>query len=320
MLIKAVLQSIPTYIMSCFKLPGYLFNSIEKAIRQFWWGSAATRGMAWSSSGPLCRSKAQGGLGFRDLRSFNLALLEKQCWRLITYPDSLLGRILQARYFSNTSFFEAETGGRPSATWRSILLVGPFFQEGLRVRIGNSFSTTIWHNAWVKEDGNFRVITPQTPASFFPFKVADLIDPMTGTWDREMLERTFWPVDHSLVLSTPTGGPSMDDLLVWHYSKDGRFTVRSCYHLIMQRSGMFEAAEEGSSSGVTQVEWKAIWRLKLPPRVRMFIWRACMGIIPHSVELYRRHIALNPFCAHYGIEAESSFHVFMECRCADLEI
>lgn len=57
-LIKAVLQSIPTYIMSYFKLPGYLFNSIEKAIRQFWWGSAATREMAWSSWGPLCRSKA----------------------------------------------------------------------------------------------------------------------------------------------------------------------------------------------------------------------------------------------------------------------
>lgn len=36
-LIKAVLQSIPTYIMSCFFLPGYLIDSIEAAIRDFWW-------------------------------------------------------------------------------------------------------------------------------------------------------------------------------------------------------------------------------------------------------------------------------------------
>lgn len=36
-LIKAVLQSIPSYIMSCFLLPGYLIDSIESAIKAFWW-------------------------------------------------------------------------------------------------------------------------------------------------------------------------------------------------------------------------------------------------------------------------------------------
>jgi hypothetical protein len=44
-------------------------------------------------------SKAQGGLGFRDLVIFNKALLAKQCWRLLKNPDSLVARILQAKYF-----------------------------------------------------------------------------------------------------------------------------------------------------------------------------------------------------------------------------
>ena len=37
-LIKAVVQAIPTYTMNCFKLPVKLCKDIEAIIRRFWWG------------------------------------------------------------------------------------------------------------------------------------------------------------------------------------------------------------------------------------------------------------------------------------------
>ena len=37
-LIKAIVQDIPTYTMSCFKIPLGLYNEIESLIRKFWWG------------------------------------------------------------------------------------------------------------------------------------------------------------------------------------------------------------------------------------------------------------------------------------------
>ena len=37
-LIKMVVQAIPTYTMSCFKLPIGLCSEIESLIRRFWWG------------------------------------------------------------------------------------------------------------------------------------------------------------------------------------------------------------------------------------------------------------------------------------------
>ena len=37
-LIKAVVQAISTYTMSCFKLPLGLWNEFESLIRKFWWG------------------------------------------------------------------------------------------------------------------------------------------------------------------------------------------------------------------------------------------------------------------------------------------
>lgn len=55
-------------------------------------------------------TKFDGGLGFRDLHGFNLAMLGKQCWNFINRPDSLVARVYKARYFPTTSIFDATRG------------------------------------------------------------------------------------------------------------------------------------------------------------------------------------------------------------------
>ena len=78
-LIKAVAQATPTYIMSCFKLPDSLCSDLNSLMGRFWWGHKANeRKLAWLSWEKLCRPKLEGGMGFRDLKAFNLALLAKQ--------------------------------------------------------------------------------------------------------------------------------------------------------------------------------------------------------------------------------------------------
>jgi len=37
-LIKAVLQAMPTFTMGCFKIPKSLCKDIESLIQKFWWG------------------------------------------------------------------------------------------------------------------------------------------------------------------------------------------------------------------------------------------------------------------------------------------
>lgn len=143
-LIKAVLQAIPTYVMSCFLLPSSIVEDIEKLVRQFWWGGGKSSSLHWLSWSRLCRSKNLGGMGFQDLECFNLALLAKQSWRIVTEPDLLLARILLARYFPHGSFFTADVGERPSLTWRSRLAARSGFSSGLRKQIGNGLDTSIW--------------------------------------------------------------------------------------------------------------------------------------------------------------------------------
>ena len=114
-LIKVVTQAISTYTMSVFKLPDTLCDEMTSMVRTFWWGySNGKNKMAWLSWDKVCVPKREGGLGFRNLKAFNLALLTKQGWRLQTNTNSLVYCVLKARYFPHCDFLHAELGSKPS--------------------------------------------------------------------------------------------------------------------------------------------------------------------------------------------------------------
>ena len=99
-LIKVVPQAVPTYTMSCFKLPNSICDDLMRIIRNFWWGQKKEeRKLAWLSWEKMCEPKCNGGMGFKDLKLFNKALLAKQGWSLQMGGNSLVYRVLKAKYF-----------------------------------------------------------------------------------------------------------------------------------------------------------------------------------------------------------------------------
>ena len=88
--------------------------------------------MAWMSWKKICTTKEKGGMGFRDLKAFNLALLAKQGWRILANQNSLVHRIFKAKYFTNNTFLEAKLGRRPSYAWRSIMAAREIVGRGSR--------------------------------------------------------------------------------------------------------------------------------------------------------------------------------------------
>lgn len=73
-----VAQAVPIYMMNCFLIPKYLCEEIQQQKAKDWWGEQNdTKRIHWLSWHKLCAPKREGGLGFRNLYAFNLALLAK---------------------------------------------------------------------------------------------------------------------------------------------------------------------------------------------------------------------------------------------------
>ena len=98
-LIKSVLTSIPIYFLSFFRVPKKLVNKLVRLQRNFLWGGAQEQNkIAWVKWESVCMRKEVGGLGVKDINSFNLSLLWKWKWSLFQHQGELWARVLESKY------------------------------------------------------------------------------------------------------------------------------------------------------------------------------------------------------------------------------
>ncbi|KAJ9188278.1 hypothetical protein P3X46_003649 [Hevea brasiliensis] len=155
-LLRSVVQAIPFYTMSVFLLPLDLCAELECMMNSFWWGSGG-RGQGeirWKRWELLCRLKVVGGLSFHRVYEFNLALLGKQVWGLLSNPNSFVTRVYGAHYFPRSDILQAEFGYNPSYVWCSVWAAIPILRFGLRWNVGSGASISIWQDPWLPSGMN----------------------------------------------------------------------------------------------------------------------------------------------------------------------
>lgn len=293
-LIKAVLQAIPTYVMSVFRLPKRLCREINSLMGRLWWGHKGNESkIAWMAWDGMGKHKQEGGLGYRDLRSFNNALLAKQSWRLINNPDSLAGRVFKEKYYPSGDFLNSALGSRPFYAWRSIWESIPLLKEGMMWRIGDGSKIKIREDKWIPypQPHHFQalvqVLNPEA-------RVCELIDFDTNWWNVPLLAQLF-PADIvEVICNIPISPRLMKDRLVWAGNKNGQFFVRSAYFLDLERVNRFRGSS--SISPYSRECWKLLWNLKIPRSTQLFLWRVCNEILPTKEKLWKRKLVEDPLC------------------------
>lgn len=90
--------------------------------------------MAWNKLSVL---KNDGGLDFRDLHEFNIALLGKHVWKFCNNPTSLVARLFKDRYFPGDHILQASKENELSFIWLELWKAKKKLCKGFRWIVGD---------------------------------------------------------------------------------------------------------------------------------------------------------------------------------------
>ncbi|CAN1122548.1 Putative ribonuclease H protein At1g65750 [Linum perenne] len=261
----------------------------------------------WCNAETLCAPKAVGGLGFRDFRYFNLALVGKQAWRILECPDALWVRLLKSLYFPSTDFLSSVKGSRPSWIWSSLCGARPLLSLGAFKVLGDGNNIRISSDPWLPNMPNLMF----TGLSGSHQYVSEWILTNPRGWDWSTIA-LYCDENHMREIQRiPIGPPGLNDEWKWKFTKDGAFSVRSAYHAFKEY--MAPPAYMGISQAETK-QWKWLWSLSLPPKILFFLWRCCKNGLATNTNLLRRNCATSPTCPVCNSQDETLLHCLFLCH------
>jgi hypothetical protein len=116
----------------------------------------------------------------------------------------------------------------------------------------------------------------------------------------EKIQKFFVRVDANLILGLPICTRNIEDFWSWNFEKKGIFTVRSAYRMLVETKQRREAWLDGraSSSDTTadSKSWTTMWKVKVPSKIRVFLWRLAKQSLPTSDLLHYRNMSTTSTC------------------------
>ncbi|GAU34797.1 hypothetical protein TSUD_206010 [Trifolium subterraneum] len=233
-----------------------------------------------------------GGLGVRQLREFNVALLGKWCWRMLVDREDLWFRVLAARYGLERG--RLCVGGTSGSTWwREIAhlrdggnALGGWFGENVVRKVGDGTDTFFWTDPWVEGTSLCERFG----------RLFDLAKNKSVSV-AEMFLRGWGAAGEGWVWRRP--------LRAWEEKLLGE-----CHALLLPISILTtqDAVHLDDAAGL-------IWHPQVPLKVSILAWRLLRDRLPTKVNLITRGIL--PAVAHYCVsgcgEEESAQHLFLSC-------
>lgn len=134
------------------------------------------------------------------IHEFNLALLAKQLWRLIQFPDYLVARVLRGRYYRLSSPLRVAAVDSPSYVWTSIIAARKLLLLGIKNKVHLGYEINVWQDPWIPTTPT-RPARPSAPVLHPRLTVSRLINFESNEWDGQLLEQYVDQEDIPLIQS-----------------------------------------------------------------------------------------------------------------------
>ncbi|WVZ60985.1 hypothetical protein U9M48_010928 [Paspalum notatum var. saurae] len=132
-----------------------------------------------------------------------------------------------------------------------------------------------------------------------------------------LVQQTFEEENAKAILAIPVH-IELDDVPAWCGESKGLFSVKSAYKIqklaTRQQSMRGVTASSSSVKGFGEKEWKKLWKLRCPGKIKHLTWRMAHNTLALKMTLRCRGMDINSMCAVCRRANEDGVHLFSNAK------
>lgn len=279
--------------------------------------------MHWKSWEQMSRPKNVGGLRFQDIEAFNMAMLGKQLWTMITHKESLMARVFKRKYFPKGDSLTACLDFIPSFVWKSIHAAHEMIRQGAILLIGSGNNIKVWADRWLSMKPTRPAHTTNKVNPCFHYLLSpalrgrDLLVNDGKEWNNELLDIMFLESERKLIEENRPGGITSEDRYTWDFTKFGLNTVKSGYWVATSLKNKAIKDQEITQPSLDAL-YQRIWKTKTSPKIQHFLWKCINNCLLVVHNLTFRHLSKDSSCVRCQGSVEDVNHKLLCCPFARL--
>ena len=221
-------------------------------------------------------------------------------WSLLHDHGKLWVWMLLSKYCPSWRVFSATARPYDSCIWKGIIKTIAVLKDGYQVKVGKG-EVSLWYDRWTA-NGPICNQIPYVNIQDADLRVKDIVG--ASGWETSNLA-TMLP---SQVLNDIQSVPfflheDIPDMMIWKQETSGQYSAKSGYEWLCSLN----------HQSPSDKSWMWVWRLKVPDKIKVFIWLLGHGALLTNCEHTRRHITLDPICDRCGLSMEDILHCLKDC-------
>jgi hypothetical protein len=302
-LLKACLASIPIYLMSFIKFPKWVIEAINSQMANFFWNDQENNHKYHLSNiHSLCLKKEHGGLGIPDLRNLNLCLLGAWVQRYQESDNKLWKNIIDSKYQTCSPNILCCHDRNASPFWKGFMWAAQAARLGVKWHVGDGRRVRFWEDQWfgscslaIQYWNLYSIINEQGCTIREAWDGTNLKFTFRRTVNRRVM--LLW--QELLQIASEICFSEEPDQMIWQFSSTGRYSVQTLYAVVNDR-------------GVRQIFTPVVWKIKVPPRIHIFLWLFARNKLLTRDNLAKRRKLDDQSCL-FCSDNESVHHLFFYC-------